>query len=249
MLRPRLILAVALLFAALTAQTAVAQTVVVDTGHGERFSISETGPLQLSGFAEILRGTGCKIATVKKPISDATLAEADGLVISGAFIPLDRDEVEAVMRFMQRGGKVAVMLHIAPPLTSLLDRLKISHTNGVIQERENVIGELPINFKVNRLGNHAVLKGLHDFSLYGVWGLMNRDSSSRIIAATGPKAWVDLRGDKVQTKDETASFGVAVAGEVGKGGFIVFGDDAIFQNKFLDRSNKALAANLAKWLK
>jgi hypothetical protein len=29
--------------------------------------------------------------------------------------------------------------------------------------------------------------------------------------------------------------------------FLVFGDDAIFQNKFMDAHNKALAANLAGW--
>ena len=34
---------------------------------------------------------------------------------------------------------------------------------------------------------------------------------------------------------------VVYAGDLGKGGFLVFGDDAIFQNKFLDANNKALA--------
>jgi len=37
--------------------------------------------------------------------------------------------------------------------------------------------------------------------------------------------------------------------DLGKGGFLVFGDDAIFQNKFMGTNNKALAANLAGWLK
>jgi hypothetical protein len=45
------------------------------------------------------------------------------------------------------------------------------------------------------------------------------------------------------------SFGVVVSGDLGNGRFIVFGDDAIFQNKFLDNSNRQLAKNLARWLK
>jgi hypothetical protein len=150
---------------------------------------------------------------------------------------------------MKGGGKLAVMLHIAPPLGSLLDRLQIGYTNGIINETQNVIDKDPMNFRVAHIGGHPVMNGLHDFSLYGVWGLINRDQSARIVAATGPNAWIDLDRDKVQKKETTAAFGVAVAGEVGQGGFLVFGDDAIFQNKFLDKNNKALAANLAAWLK
>lgn len=232
----------------IAAQAAAAQTILFDNGHGERFVIGDKGPLQLSAMAEICRSAGAQVATLDQPISDAALAGAGGLVISGAFSPLQPDEVDAVIRFMQRGGKVAVMLHIAPPLDSLLDRLRISYTNGVIEEKENVLKDNPLNFRVTRLESHPVLQGVPQFSLYGVWGLMNRDGSSRIVAATSPDAWVDLYNDKIQRKEATGSFGVAVAGEVGKGGFIIFGDDAIFQNKFLDDTNTTLAGNLARWL-
>jgi hypothetical protein len=226
-----------------------AQTVLFDTGHGERFLIGEKGPLQLSGLAEICQAAGIKVATLAKPFSDASLAGADALVISGAFQPVKSEEIDALVRFMLRGGKISVMLHIAPPLNELLLRFGISYTNGVIREHENIIEGQPQDFRVNRFTAHPVLKGIKEFSLYGVWGLMSRDERSRNIATTGPKAWIDLHHDNVQTKDETSSFAVACAGDVGKGGFLVFGDDAIFQNKFLDSNNKALAVNLASWLK
>jgi len=245
----RLIFVMLLLCCALAAQGASAHTVLFDNGHGERFLIGETGPLHLSGLVEILRAAGAEVATLDQPISDASLAGADALVISGAFAPLHPNEIEAVVRFMQRGGKLAVMLHVAPPLAGLLDRLQVGYTNGVIRETENVIENDPQKFRVKRLGSHDVTQGVQEFSLYGAWGLVNRDESTRIISATSPNAWIDLRGDKVQRKEATLSFGVAVAGETGKGGFVVFGDDAIFQNTFLDRNNKALAANLAAWLK
>lgn len=235
--------------AVLTVQTAAAQTVLFDAGHGERFAINDDGPLQLSGLAGIVRASGAEVATLDKPITDASLTGADALVISGAFKALKLDEIEALSRFMERGGKVAVMLHIAPPLGTLLDRLQIKYTNGVILERENVLDNQPLNFRVQRLGSHQVLQGLSGFSLYGAWGLINTDDSSRIIASTSPKAWVDIDRDHIQKQDNTATFGVLVAGEIGKGGFLVFGDDAIFQNKFLDESNRALAVNLAAWLK
>jgi hypothetical protein len=231
------------------ARSEAAQTVLFDTGHGERFLIGEKGPLQLSGFAEICQAAGMKVGTLSKPFSDESLAGADALVISGAFQAVKPEEIDALIRFMLRGGRVSVMLHIAPPLDALLLRLGISYTNGVIREHENLIAEQPQDFRVTRFANHPVLNGIKEFSLYGVWGLMSLDARSRNVATTGPNAWIDLRRDKVQTKDETSTFAVACAGDVGMGGFLVFGDDAIFQNKFLDANNKALAVNLANWLK
>ena len=234
---------------ALAARGEAAQTVLFDTGHGERFLVGGDGPLQLSGFAGICQAAGIQVATLEKPISDATLEGIDGLVISGAFAPLKTEEIDALFRFMERGGKVSIMLHIAPPLDALLGRFGILYTNGVIRERENIIEGQPQDFRVIRVGGHPVLKGITSFILYGVWGLRNQDRNVRIIAKTSPQAWIDLHHDEVQTEDETTAFGVACAGEIGKGGFLVFGDDAIFQNKFLDKNNKALAANLAAWLK
>ncbi len=225
-----------------------APKVLFDTGHGERFSIAEKGPLQLSGLAKIFRESGISVATLAKPISNRSLAGADGLVISAAFVPLTAEEVEAVVRFMKRGGRLSVMIHIAPPLSTLLDRLGIMYTNGPIEERENIIDGNPLYFRVNRFASHPLLQGISRFSLYGVWGIINADKRGRVIASTSPRAWIDLHHDGVQTRAETASFGVVCAGDLGRGGFLVFGDDAIFQNKFLDANNRTLAANLARWL-
>ncbi len=234
---------------ALTAREVKAQTVLFDSGHGELFKTGNDGPLQLSGLAKVFQAAGIQVSNLEKPISDKNLEGVNGLVISGAFTPLKAEEIEAVVRFMERGGKLSVMLHIAPPLATLLDRLQIDYTNGVLQETENIIGNQPINFRVNRFDSHSILQGIKEFSLYGGWGLINKDESSRVVAATGLHAWIDLDGSNIQKKEATAAFGVLIAGERGKGGFLVFGDDAIFQNKFLDGNNKALAANLAGWFK
>jgi len=54
---------------------------------------------------------------------------------------------------------------------------------------------------------------------------------------------------KTSGSDAVQAFGVLVAGSRGKGRFAVFGADAIFQNRFLDESNRQLAGNLAAWLR
>jgi len=43
-------------------------------------------------------------------------------------------------------------------------------------------------------------------------------------------------------------FGVVVVGHLGQGRYVVFGDDALFQNRFFDESNRRLAINLVNWL-
>ena len=67
-------------------------------------------------------------------INDAMLKTADVLIISGAFQPLSPEEIDAVVRFVENGGKLFVMLHIPQPFTGLMSRLKIYASNGVIQE-------------------------------------------------------------------------------------------------------------------
>jgi hypothetical protein len=78
---------------------------------------------------------------------------------------------------------------------------------------------------------------------------MNTGSNATVIARTSPEASIDRSGDPATApKGALQSFGVAVAGNFGKGQFVVFGDDAIFQNKFLDEENTLLARNLVAWL-
>jgi hypothetical protein len=224
-----------------------APTVVFDQGHGQRFTVSDPGELQLSKLADTLRASKITIAPVATPLSDNTLKDAAGLVISGAFKPLQPEEVEAVARFVQNGGRLAIMLHIAPPLDSLLTRLDVDYSNSVLHERKNIIDK-DLNFRVTDLSASPLFSGINSFSAYGVWAL-KPGASSNAIARTSPEAWVDLKGENILSEgDSVGAFAVVVMGTLGKGDFVVFGDDAIFQNRFLDDNNRKLAINLGTWL-
>ncbi|WP_298036705.1 DUF4350 domain-containing protein [uncultured Desulfuromonas sp.] len=224
-------------------------TVLFDQGHGQPFRVEQSGPLQLSNLADLFREEGVRVATTSESLSGPFLSKADALVISGSFVPLSPPEVEAVAAFVERGGRLCVMLHIGPPLNTLLDRLGVAASNGVIRERENLIGGEALNFRVTRLESHGLSAGLEEFHLYGAWALTNLGDNASVLARTGPEAWVDLnRDEQFGGRDAVQSFGVAVAGELGKGAFVVFGDDALFQNRFLGKENRALGRNLARWL-
>lgn len=221
--------------------------ILFDQGHDQRFVIEDNGELQLSKLADIMRGQGAQVASTKKPLNDDDLKEMSALVISGPFESLRPEEVEAVVRFIERGGRLAAMLHIGAPLAGLLTRLDMDHSNAVLHERSNVI-DADSNFRVTALTASPFFAGLTQFSVYGCWAL-DPGKTGLPLAQTSADAWVDLDGDKVISKgDVIGAFTVAVSGKFGAGAFVVFGDDAIFQNRYLDENNSRLAANLAGWL-
>ena len=225
-------------------------TVIFDQGHGQKFVIEKEGELQLSGLSGLLRGKGFDVKVNAGKLTDAALKTADVLIISGAFQPLLPEEINAVIRFVEKGGKLCVMLHIPQPITGLMSKLKIYASNGVIQEQENTINNAPKEFFMTHLEKHAITKGVKKIGVHGAWALMTESKTAQIIAQTGPKAWVDLNRDgKFNKPDARQSFGVVIAGTQGKGRYLIFGDDAIFQNKFLEQENMVLGKNLAEWMK
>jgi hypothetical protein len=236
----------------MTAHTYGADTssvVLFDQGHGQKFLPGDNGPLQLSLFAETLADRGLKIVSNTSIFTEEALSKGNILVISGAFSQITPTEVEVIFKFIEQGGKLVVMLHIGPSVADLLHRLNVDFSNGAIREQQDIIGNETLNFHVTRFENHLLTKDLTRFSLYGGWALMNTSDRAEIIASTSPEAWIDLDGDrKLTEEDAIQSFGVVVTGKVGKGEFVIFGDDAIFQNRFLDEDNRILARNLANWL-
>jgi hypothetical protein len=245
---PLLILSLLILLFS-TAPAHAGASFLFDQGHGQLFFIDRDKELDLSALAGTFRGLGHDVATTSSPISDKTLGGVDVLFISGSFKPFSPEEIDAVARFVERGGAVCITLHIGPPLSSLLSRFGVEHSNGVINEEEGIIEGDPLKFSVNRLEKHPIFEGLKQFSLYGVWALNNVWPDAHVIAQTSPTAWIDLnRNGKFDATDARQSFAVTIAGEMGNGRFVVFGDDAVFQNKFLKGDNLVLAKNLTAWL-
>jgi hypothetical protein len=226
------------------------RTVLFDQGHGQKFVVENKGDLQLSGLSGLLRKEGYDVKVNAERINDAVLNTTDVLLISGAFQPLSPEEINAIILFIERGGKLCAMLHIPQPLTGLMNKLKVYASNGVIQEQENTINNTPKDFFITNMEKHEITKGLKKIGVHGAWALMTDGTTARIIARTGPMAWIDLNRDgKFNETDARQSFGVVIAGTLGKGKYVIFGDDAIFQNKFLDRENLPLGKNLAAWMK
>ena len=224
--------------------------ILFDESHGQIFTINQTGDLQLSKLSAIFKNKGWEVNTCSSEITDEMLKGVDALIISGAFKPFSQPEIETIVRFIKNGGKLSIMLHIGPPVADLLHDLHVSISNGVIHETENIINNNDLDFNVTQLEKHSLLKGLKQLSVFGGWALLPTDETVKIIAQTQDKSWIDLNRNKIFNEgDAQQSFAIIVSGSVDIGKFVVFADDAIFQNRFLETHNSKLGSNLEKWLK
>lgn len=223
--------------------------ILFDQGHGQAFLIEKQGDLQLSGLARLLADQGYEVSSTLHPLTPELLGSTDALIISGSFRPYTDTEIQAVKQFIERGGRLAVMVHIGPPLLKLLLALGVDVANGVIREETKMLANEPLNFSTSNLRPHQLTRKLDHFALYGSWPLRPLTSSGQTLAYSSKESWVDLSGDKRLTPgDAVQAFGVVVANRIGKGELLVFGDDAIFQNRFLQNENRKLAENLGRWL-
>lgn len=223
--------------------------ILFDEAHGMRFVIDMDGPLHLSGLAAMLRDRGARVEKTRQRLNKQMLAGKNALVISGPFADYTGGEIDAVVNFLLNGGKCAVMLHIPNPASFLLQRLNVLVSNGIVHEQENMVGDSDKDFYVSALAPHPITEGLPRFAVYGAWALLNDGPNVEPLGTTGTKAWVDLdRDGKLSSGDPNQAFALLVTGKLGQGEYVVFGDDAIFQNRFLVDDNRKLAENLAAWL-
>lgn len=223
--------------------------VLFDQGHGQVFLIERQGDLDLSSFANLFKEAGFDVRSGQSKITSDLLSDVNSLIISGPFRPFTDSEIVEIKKFIERGGSVAVLIHVAPIIKDLLNQLGLAFTPGSINETEGIVGAQGKNFLVRKLERHPLFYGLKDFSVYGAWGLVSKSHNNIIIATTSTNAWIDSNGNnRFDSNDISGEFGIVVVGNYGKGKFVVFGDDALFQNRFLKERNLQLSKNLIRWL-
>lgn len=229
--------------------TASAEPVALfDQGHGQAFLVGKSRPFDLSELAGVFAEQGAFVRTSSEKISATTLANVDILVISGPFAPIEDEEIEFIIKFIEQGGRLAVMVHIGPPVIKLLLHLGVSISSVAVYEQNYIIGGNPLNFMVPDLSSHPLTSGLDGFNVFGAWALLGTKDHVETVARTSRDVWVDLNRNKIlNEKDAQQSFALVVAGGLGQGQFAVFGDDAIFQNRFFKGGNLLLGRNLARW--
>lgn len=223
---------------------------VFDLSHAEIFSPVETGPLHYSTFYEGFTKAGENVSVSVVKVTPESLKGVKTFVLAGPSRDLWPDEIEALVKFVNNGGNLLVLLHISKPVARLTEPFGIVVSNFVISEREGLINGQSQDFLVTDLKDHPVTKGVKGIAVYGTWGLMTEKKAST-VAATSKKAWADLNRNRTFDKDEPVqSFGVVAVAESGRGKVVVVADDAPFANRFINEAgNKRFSDNIIRWFK
>ena len=226
--------------------------VLFDQGHGQRFLIEKSGELHLSGLAAAFDSAGFEVRSTDQVVTPELLSGVKAYVSSGAFAPFSPEEAKALADFISSGGGLAVMIHIPQPYGSVFANFKTLTSSGAINETatESVIGSNPLNYSLRDLAEHPLFTDINELKVYGGWALLNADKNSKVIASTTNQAWIDINRDRKRdsTAEPLMAFGLVLTGAIEGGHFAIFGDDAIFQDRFLTGDNAKVADNLAKWL-
>lgn len=192
--------------------------VLFDQGHGQVFLIEKSEELDLSSLANLFKESGFEVRSGQGKITSELLSDVNSLIISGPFRPFIGSEIAEIKKFIERGGSVAIMIHVALIIKDLLDQLGLAFTPGSINETEGIVGALGKDFLVRKLERHPLFDGLKDFSVYGAWGLVPKNHNNIVIAMTSTNAWIDKNGNnRFDSNDISGEFGIVVVGNYGKG--------------------------------
>lgn len=232
------------------AKKAARGATVFDLFHAEIFSPVQTGPLHYSDFYEGFRKAGEDVSVSMVEVTPESLKGVKTFVLAGPSRDLWPGEIEALVKFVNGGGNLLVLLHISKPVARLTEPFGILVSNFVISEPEGLINGQSQDFLVTDLTDHPVTRGVKKIAVYGTWGLMTEKKAST-IAATSKRAWADLNRNRAFDKNEPVqSFGIVAVAESGKGKVVVVADDAPFANRFINEAdNKRFSDNIIRWFK
>ncbi|ADC66389.1 ABC-type uncharacterized transport system [Ferroglobus placidus DSM 10642] len=154
------------------------------------------------------------------------LNSSEAYILAGVTRNFSEEEVEKILEFVKNGGKLVILIHIPPAnLEPLLDRfgVEVSERPYEIMEVTAVPGE-----------DNVLTKGVKEIYMRGVFpvnGTLFVVKKDRAIIFGGMKG------------------GVAALKKYGKGEVLVFGDDAMFLDSYINKvDNLKLAKNIAKWI-
>jgi hypothetical protein len=195
------------------------------------------------GDLKVGKEAGYEVRVISEPLTEKELHRARVYLLAGPMGELSEEERAAVRSFVERGGKVIVLVHIASPLREFLEEYNIT-LGWVLAERENTLGRAH-NFVVRNIGEGELFEGVKSLSFYGAFSVRTPES----YAFTSPRAWEDLNLNGAWEESEPrGKFALIGMAKYGKGYVLVIGDDATLANRFIgEEDNYKLARNLAEW--
>jgi hypothetical protein len=221
--------------------------VLFDLAHREIFGPTNTSPLGYSSAVERMRKAGGRVVVAHDPYTPEMLRDVSGVIIAGNMAPLTDAEQIALRNFVERGGVVLVATHLSAMDLPLARRFGIEISPKTLLER-SASGADTTTLNANGIIADPLTEGVHSLDMMGAWALDSPSREASMLVLASPNTWMDINGDKQLTKeDPSGRFSVVAATRLGKGLFIVSGDDALFANLALQSAdNRRMLDNLMR---
>lgn len=249
-------------------------------GHGEASSKEKDEPLRkLNTFKQLLESQNYKVKNLGVMDGSANAVPDDAAIViiaapEKAILP---EETAAIEAFLQKGGRVLVMVEPAGNhAPELLSWLGLEAGSASVDNKTFHVAQTrgPADYALiatNRFGTHEVTSTLSKFSTQAYVLMPTTDALSEIAGATNGKrtvllrspdgSWIDGNGNYEQDPDEksdTFNLGYAVNGDVANpvdGGnkewrAVVLGDVSVFSDPVLEaiQGNQQLILDATRWL-
>ncbi len=227
--------------------------VLFDQGHGQLFSPFKSDGLSYSLFASLFTKAGFECRTSQATITPRSLQNVSAYIVSGAFRTFDAAEIKVLNDYVQKGGKVVILLHTSEPVARLTESFGIVVSNVPVRETDPglLIDQSALNFLVQPNPDHGLTKGIGKLAFYGVFALLAEGKECTLLASTTRTSYADLDANgRWNSGDPTQSFGVVALSSHHAGGVLVIGDDALFSNPLItEADNLAFAQRIVEWLR
>jgi hypothetical protein len=206
------------------------KTVIWDVSHKPVFGIE-----YYREFITILGAHGLGVKANKDK-----LTEINGrcLVIAGATEEFSEEEINAISRYVEDGGKVMILLHIPPKmnLNPLLTNLGFNVSDTILIQQNQNTTIISDSFEKNILTD-----GLERLMLFGCFYTDNAIAKCECFA--------DVNKDRIADEEERGEFGVIGYRKIGDGEVLVITDDAIIADSLIVHAdNRKFAENIARWI-
>jgi hypothetical protein len=226
--------------------------ILFDTAHAEIFNLNDTKQMGCTAMRDLFTGKGYTIETNKKLFNDGVFDGVDAVVIAGPMSKPNPQEIESLMRYIEKGGDLLITVHVSYFISDLTNALGLQLSTGVLgQQSESFEGQVK-NFIARGVSKHTVTDGVKGIAVRGTWALQplpgNTNNASTVVS-TSSDSWVDVTSNDIYDIGEPrGAYGIVGVSTVGKGKVIVIGDDAVFTNFTIDiADNRMLCENIVEW--
>ena len=220
-----------------------APVVAFDMNHREIFTPFAERRLNYATFYQMFETDGFTTKLAAEELTSEYLKNIDTLVIYGAMRPLMSREILAITKFVKRGGKLLILLHISSPLAELTKKFNILVSNYIVLDPVGKIGKAN-DFYVANLAKHPLNTGVESLAVYGSWGV-KAIKEAKTIALTSAKAWMEQNGNQLKDNFEISEMiGIVAINEAKGGRVIVIADDAPFLDEFINQRSEEHTSEL-----